>query len=282
MKIDFFTGRTVLVATKHGKEKVISSIVEDALHLKTWTPADYDTDIFGTFTGEKERQNDPLTTARQKCLMALEKYNYDLAIASEGSFGPHPSWSFLPCDEEYLILIDTKNNLEFFIREISTETNFAGSVIQNTDQLQSFAESVFFPSHALIIKDKKEHFKEVRKGIEDWFDLFAAYDHFMHLYGQVYAETDMRAHKNPTRMQVIQKAAELLSAGLLSLCPSCGYPGFIVRQHKTGLPCKICRQPTKSTLSQTSICQHCGYSEEKWYPHGKTNENPGYCDFCNP
>lgn len=282
MKTDFFYDRTVLIATKHGKEQVISPIFQEALSLKTWTPPDFDTDIFGTFSGETERQHDPLTTARQKCLMALEKYHFDLAIASEGSFGPHPHWTFLPCDEEFLILVDKKNKLEIFIREISTETNFAGSIIQNTDELQSFAESVFFPGHALIIKDKKDEFSELKKGIADWYELYTTFDYFLHRYGQVYVETDMRAHLNPSRMKVIQKAAQTLSRSLLSICPSCDYPGFIVRDYKTGLPCKICHEPTKSILIHTSTCQNCGYSEEKYYPDGKMYEDPLYCDFCNP
>ena len=67
-----------------------------------------DTDQLGTFTGEVERKSDPITTARNKCVVAMELSNCDLAIASEGSFGPHPSISFIPADDEFLLFIDKK------------------------------------------------------------------------------------------------------------------------------------------------------------------------------
>lgn len=282
MKTDFFFCRTLLIATKHGKEQVIGPILQETMGLTTWTPSDYDTDIFGNFTGETVRQHDPLTTARKKCLLALEKYNFDLGIASEGSFGPHPSLAFFPGDEEFLILIDKKNKLEIVIREVSTETNFSGSELRNTDELQAFAESVLFPGHALIIKDKKYHFSEVRKGIDDWIELYTTFDYFFHKYGKVYAETDMRAHLNPSRMKVIQKATDSLVQRMLSACPSCHFPGFSVREYKTGLPCQLCHEPTKSTLSHTSTCQYCGHSEVKYFPRGTMYEDPAYCDICNP
>ncbi len=86
-----FEGRYLVIATKHNKEKVIAPILERELGVKCFVPVNLDTDALGTFTGEVERKDDPITTARKKCLLAMELENCDMAIASEGSFGPHPS-----------------------------------------------------------------------------------------------------------------------------------------------------------------------------------------------
>jgi hypothetical protein len=92
-----FKGRSLVIATKHEKEKVITPLLEEALGVVCFIPEGFDTDTLGTFTGEIERKLDPISTARQKCLMAMKVSNCDLGIASEGSFGPHPSLFFCKC-----------------------------------------------------------------------------------------------------------------------------------------------------------------------------------------
>jgi hypothetical protein len=100
-----FKGRNLIIATKHSKEKVIAPIVEKELGVKCFVSLDLDTDLLGTFTGEIERKDDPVTSARNKCLMSMELTNCDLAIASEGSFGPHPTLYFIPADDEILVFV---------------------------------------------------------------------------------------------------------------------------------------------------------------------------------
>ena len=55
-----FNERKLLIATKHGKEKVIAPIIEKALSVSCHTANNFDTDLLGTFTGEVERTQDPL------------------------------------------------------------------------------------------------------------------------------------------------------------------------------------------------------------------------------
>jgi hypothetical protein len=277
-----FKGRDLLIATKHKKEKVIAPILERELGVKCFISADFDTDELGTFTGEVERKYDPITTARNKCLLAMNLANCDLAIASEGSFGTHPTLFFAHADDEFLLFIDKKNNLEIIVREISMETNFNGSVITNKSQLDEFMDKVKFPSHGLIVRKTATDFTEIKKGITNWNELSVAYDHFFKLYGSVYVETDMRAMYNPTRMTVIENAAVKLANKINSLCPSCNTPGFGITAAKQGLPCELCRFPTRSTLSHIYTCQKCSYSKEEKYPNDKQFEDPTYCDICNP
>ena len=80
--------------------------------MRCFTPQEFDTDRFGIFTGEVPRPQDALNTLRIKCTQAMELYGYDLAIASEGSFGAHPSLFFVPADEEWLIFIERKTILK--------------------------------------------------------------------------------------------------------------------------------------------------------------------------
>lgn len=86
-----FEGRKVLIATKHKKELVIAPILEKELSISSYVSEQFDTDILGTFSGEIERKDDALTTLRNKCIHAANASNSDLVIASEGSFGAHPS-----------------------------------------------------------------------------------------------------------------------------------------------------------------------------------------------
>ncbi len=277
-----FEGRKIVIATKHLKEKVIAPFLEKELGAICFVDATFDTDEFGTFAGEVERKDDPLTTIRNKCIRAMELNNCDLGIASEGSFGPHPSIFFIPADDELLIFIDKKNDLEIVVRELSTETNFNGKVILSKDELISFANKVQFPSHALILKQSKDDYSEMVKGITNWDLLFNLYHQFYNKNGLVYVETDMRAMYNPTRMNVIAKATEKLVKKIQSICPACETPGFGVTDIKSGLPCALCNFPTKSTLSFIYVCKKCAFEKEEKYPHGKLKEDAMYCDMCNP
>ncbi|MFX5009088.1 DUF6671 family protein, partial [Acinetobacter baumannii] len=83
-------------------------LLEEALGVTCIIPAEFNSDIFGTFSGEIERELNPLETARKKCYAAMELTGCYLAIASEGSFGAHPIIGFVPADEELLVLIDRK------------------------------------------------------------------------------------------------------------------------------------------------------------------------------
>ena len=277
-----FAGRNLLIASKHKKERVIAPLVVEALGIKDVFISDFDTDSLGTFSGEISRKEDPITTVRKKCLKAMEFSNCDLAIANEGSFGQHPSFFFSAANEEFIVLIDQKNKLEIIERVISTETNFDAKTITSEEELLAFCENVQFPSHAVILRPAENDYTEIFKGIQDIHELKEAYKLLVSHYSTVYIETDMRAHKNPSRMKVIEEATKKLIEKIKSTCPICNRPGYSITEALPGLPCKQCHLPTKSTLSHIYSCIGCGHQQEKKYPHTKTWEDPTYCDFCNP
>lgn len=277
-----FENRKLFIATKHNKDQVIAPILEKELGVICFTDNTYDTDALGTFTGEIERTMDPISTAREKCLRGMQLNACDLGIASEGSFGPHPSMFFAHADDEFLIFIDRANNLEIVIRELSTETNFNGEIVHSEKELIEFAHKIGFPDHALILKKAQEDFTEIFKGIKDIEKLKIIF-HQLHAQNKsVYVETDMRAMNNPTRMKVIKKATEKLVEKIKSTCPRCNMPGFCITDAKKGLRCSLCNSPTRSVLSYIYECQHCHFTKEDEYPNHKTSEDPMYCDYCNP
>lgn len=277
-----FTGRKLIIATKHHKEQVIAPLVENALGVTCFINDNLDTDLLGTFTGEVERESDPIATVRKKCLKAMELSNCDLGVASEGSFGPHPSSFFAVADDEFLIFIDQKNNLEIIVRELSMETNFNGQEVTTEKELLDFAAAVAFPSHGLILRASKTDHLNTTKGITDLNILKDTFDQLINGFNTAYVETDMRALYNPSRMKVIKAAAEKLVLKIQSLCPNCDQPGFGITEVKTGLECNLCGAPTNSILSHIYECERCKFQKETVYPHQKTSEDPMYCDYCNP
>lgn len=280
MGSDLFKDRKLLIATKHKKEQVIAPLLEEYLGVVCFVDHTFDTDTLGTFTGEVERKLNPIEAARKKCLLAMEVSNVDLVIASEGSFAPHPTMFFANADEEFLVLIDKKNNLEIVARELSLDTNFNASLIPSEEELLEFAELVNFPSHGLILRKSKSNFEGISKGISDIETLKKAYKNIEG--NEAYVETDMRAMYNPTRMKVIETATKKLIDKVTSCCPNCDMPGFEITDTKPGLPCNLCGSDTQSILSVTYSCKHCNFTEEKMYPNGKETEDPTYCNYCNP
>jgi hypothetical protein len=174
-----FKNRLLVIATKHYKEKVIAPVFENEFGVKCFVPQDFDTDEWGTFSGEVERLNDPITTARTKCLEAMKAAKVDLAIASEGSFGPHPTIFFVSADDELTLFIDKKNNLEIVARELSTETNFNVTDIKTEAELMEFAKNAKFPSHGLIIRKSSNELKEIVKGITNKEQLKSTFNFFI-------------------------------------------------------------------------------------------------------
>ncbi len=277
-----FSGRKLLIATMHGKEAVIAPVLEKHMGVKCTVTSNFDTDYFGTFTGEVERETDPLTTARKKCLMALEFGLCDMALASEGSFGSHPLIPFMPADDEWLFFVDKKNSLEVFAREVSSSTNFASAVVRSMQELMNFANRAQFPSHGLILRPSENDRLRIVKGITDMDTLQKWFLEYSAINGSAFVETDMRAMYNPSRMAVIEKATEKLVKKLASTCPICDTPGFSIADARLGLPCEICNTPTKTPMYYILRCAKCGFESQEQPAHKKKFETPMFCDYCNP
>ncbi len=98
---------------------------------------------------------------------------------------------------------------------------------------------------------------------------------------KVYIETDIRAHRNPARMQNIAKATEDLIKNIKSLCPKCGVPGFIVTGVKRGISCALCSRPTDNPTSLMYKCFKCEYPQDLALHDSTLTADLATCEYCN-
>jgi len=278
----YFEGRKLVIATKHAKEKVIAPRLTHAFQLDCFVSDKIDTDLLGTFTGEVERVLSAYESAKRKCNWAMDVMHANLAIASEGSFGPHPSFPFMAAHEEMLLLIDRKNNWEFLVKSLTTDTNFYSLQVETLEQLEPLVQRVQFPSHALIVKKASHDATHCCKGIQSSNDLQRTVQHFIDTYGSCQVETDMRAMYNPTRMHMISELTDKLINQMRQTCPACSTPGFRITDIERGLPCALCGSPTRGIAHEIFSCQACSYSDNRKRPDAPEKEDSMYCDFCNP
>jgi len=275
-----FANRIAAIATMHQKERVITPILHQEFGITTIVPANFNTDQFGTFTREIERTGAQIAAARHKAKAALAITGLDLAIASEGSFFPHPSFPIIAANREILLLIDRANNLEIIGELFSTDTNFEHRLVKNQQEAEDFANRIGFPAHALIAiaPDGK-----ITKGINTIPVLNQVIELSINEFPNqpIHLETDMRASHNPTRMTNIQQVTWDLVKKMQSLCPKCNSPGFAIEAYKPGLLCGYCGIPTTQILAEVYKCHKCGFSEERIYSNQLTAD-PQYCLFCNP
>ena len=279
----FFRGRRAVLLTKHKKERVIKPLFEEATGCQVLVEADFDTDLFGTFTRETARTGTQLEAARLKASKGMELHDVDLALASEGSFGPHPVVPFVPLNREIVLLVDAREGLEICGEYVGSETNYEQKLVTNWSEAEQFAMKIGFPDHYLVLRPDHERHTSIIKEIHSWEGLREALEWGLvrSVTGQVYLETDMRAHANQTRMQNIKKAAADLVKKVCQQCPACGAPGFAVAEKKKGLPCEWCGQPTGEVAASVFRCLACAFVKEELAPPG-VKAPAGRCFYCNP
>jgi hypothetical protein len=281
-----FSNRVGILATMHQKERVIAPILEQELGIKVIVPQDFNTDVFGTFTREVKRPGSQITAARLKAEKALEISGESLAIASEGSFAPHPILPDIYSNREIIILLDKQNELEIIGMEFSTATNFNYQVVETISEAYEFAELVGFPEHGLVVsfQQSTKNSNEIIKGIITEAKLIETFTFALNnsLDGKVHLETDMRAIYNPTRMKNIEKATYNLLSKINSCCPNCSAPGFDITEQIKGLPCAVCHTPTNLIHTVIYQCQKCNFMQKKLFPDYVEFADPAQCIYCNP
>lgn len=281
-----YNGNCIILTTKHSKSIAIAPPFFNTLGA---TIIEYvvDTDKLGTFSGEIKREGSALECARKKCEWSLNEISnmVDFAIASEGSFGPHPFIPILPCDQEILYFIDRKRDFHLHLSYITVKTNYRTESVKSLEALHKFAKQTSFPSHALIMRPNNRETKNpIFKGINTYQALKDAFKECIKYSeeGEVWLETDMRAQFNPSRMNAIGELATKLSNRLKTNCPCCNNPGWGQIRCKNGLICRCCGSETELVKSEIFGCVKCDYQEHRDRSDGKTEADPGNCQYCNP
>jgi len=283
MENKYFKYRKIIIATKHEKEKVMAPILERELCVQVIISKDFDTDQFGTFTGDKKRAGNQLEAARKKALEAMKHAGVDLGISSEGSFGSHPQIPWVSSNLELVLLVDKLNGIEIVGQSRSSETNFSGDYVSSVEEAREVVQKWGFPIHGVVVRNK-ENGKIIYKGITTDAELEVR---VLELLGRIFVrkvfiETDLRAHMNPTRMKNIVSATEDLVRNAKSLCPECGCPGFVIFDVKRELRCVGCGADTNMVSMCIYGCQKCNYKEDRVPTNTQGYADPGECDKCNP
>lgn len=273
----------IIIATMHGKESVIQPILEKQFQAQVSVCTGMNTDAFGTFTRDRKRPGDQLKTCILKAKAALKNSNADFAIASEGSFGNHPSCPFLPLNLEVVVLVGRDNNDVIIGESSTTDVLAAHTTVSSSQEALHFAEKFDFPRHGIIVRKHKSHVRSMRKDILDGQELVEAVETLLKrpFTKSVFLETDLRAHRNPTRMKNIEQATLNLLTNLANECPSCGKAGFRLLYQKSGLPCSWCNTPTHAPAVDVFGCFHCPFRQQKPC-EGRVYAEPAECERCNP
>lgn len=281
---EFFVGRTLILGTKHKKERVLAPILERELGVRIVVPDNFDTDKFGTFTLDIARKGSQLETARRKAMAVMDLLDADLCLVSEGSFGTHPNIPFVQSNLELVLLVDRKHGFEIHGHYRSEETNAASLYVSSVVEAKQFAEEIGFPHHGLVVRRSERSKRDIFKDISSYKDLEEKVSYLLNKFfvKKVYLETDLRAHANPTRMKNIEQAAVDLIKNIKSACPECATPGFAVIDVVRGLPCGGCGQKTDLPLTVVRECQKCKFKHHYPYSESKTYADPGTCGYCNP
>ncbi|MGE5408205.1 MAG: DUF6671 family protein [Syntrophothermus sp.] len=281
-----YRGAGAILTTQHGKEAAIAPALLAAPGLEVRPTEGVDTDALGTFTGEIARPAPPGPTAIRKAKLGIEESGLPRALASEGSFGPHPGAFVVAAGLELIAFVDAERGIEIVESRLSARTNFASRTCSDLDaETEEFLRGVGFPSHAVIARPNAGGGRaDLVKGLTDPGRLGRAIARSAGRSedGRARLETDMRAHLNPTRMAEIATVADALGRRLATLCPDCSAPGFGRLESRRGLPCSSCGTPTDRVAEEVLGCAGCGARRAAPRGDGLEAASPASCPACNP
>jgi hypothetical protein len=270
----------------HAKEKAIAPIFRNKLAMEIEVAPGINTDTLGTFTGEIPRAGTIQDAAIAKARLGMAATGLSIGIASEGSYGPHPSFPFIPAGIELMVVVDDELGIIVSEHLIDDAPVFNHILTADSGGAAGFLDQIGFPEHAVIVRpnEVEQAVCPIHKGLRTTEALtHAIADCSAHSRdGMALVQTDMRAHMNPTRMAALGRLAALLCDRLATPCPACGIPGYDQIDTEPGLPCEWCGSPSVSVRHLVFGCVTCEHREKRPRPDGRTQADPGHCPECNP
>ena len=276
-----YAGQIVAFGTQHGKEHQVAPAFAAVLHAEVVAPPDFDTDQFGTFSGEAPRTLSPVDAARAKARLAMAALATPYGLASEASYGPLPGLG-LPGHEELLIFLDAERGIEVVEGERTLTTPGGRCRVASLSEARPCLEQAAFPAQAVIVRAAAGDGLPIHKGIADLHHLEQAIQDAARRSADVHVvlEPDLRAHHNPTRRALLARLGHRLAQRLATPCPVCSTPGYGRRTTRIGLPCAACGWPTDLVSADIHGCQRCHHQHRQ--PRRGTTAEPRWCDRCNP
>lgn len=266
---------TLAFLTQHGKLVAVQSPLLQAGFAVVIVEG-FDTDTLGTFTGETARRGSQLDAATAKAKLAAELSGNRYGLGSEGSYGPDPYVGLTAWACEVLVWWDVQEQHAVFAVVQGAQTNYAQCTSTSWEQAKEFAHEAGFPEHGIIVG--KPLGTAFSKTCTNWQLLEFQTRQALQL-GPVWLETDMRAHRNPTRMALIGQCAQELAQLLQCTCPACNRGGFGQQTPIVGALCESCGFSTGAVRAKRIQCSACGYAQELLL---QRTVPAARCERCNP
>lgn len=267
--------QALALLTRHGKAAVLGPVAEE-LGLTLRLVDDFDTDSLGTFTLEQPRQGSQFEAALTKARLACERSGCRWGLGSEGSFGPDPYMGQAPWGVELLVLHDARTNSQVHAVAQGPATAYRQASVANLEAVLAFASEMGFPAQGLIVG--RSHEPWFHKELRDLEALRAQVAPAL-AQGEVWLETDMRAHRNPARMAMIAQAGQALVQRLRERCPRCEARGWGPVGLITGARCECCGHATSAARAQRLGCPVCSHEAEQVL---RETVPAARCELCNP
>lgn len=274
-----YAGLTFGILTQHGKEHVLEPIFRAGLGARVVRVEGFDTDLLGTFTGERPRVGTQREAARAKAERAVGLSGLPVGLGSEGAFTTDPVTGLLPLDVELIVAWDPRAGVEVVGRASSPDATAFRRRVTDLEALETLAREVGFPEQGLVLEPDGAPEARV-KGVADWDTLEAAALAALDRDVDLWVEAELRAHLNPRRRAVIAAAASDLVVRLATPCPACGGYGFGRVRMAPGRPCVDCGTPTARAAAEVWGCPRCAFEETR--PLAGPGADPAECPSCNP
>jgi hypothetical protein len=270
------------LATIHGKELAIAPPFRRVLDAEVMVAPGLDTDLLGTFSGEVPRPDALVETCVLKAELAFRTLDVDCALANEGSYGPIDRVPLMPSGMEIMAFIDRRRGVRLIETLASSRTNWRLWRFKAGDpRVVPAVKALGFPSFGVFVIAGSDPSRPV-KDLSRLEDVVSAVDREASRSqdGEAILISDMRAHRNPTRMGVLRALAWKLAKRLERLCPHCRAPGFGAIGTRRGLPCEACGTPTHWIAFTVEGCTACGHTEARPRGDGRCTAPNLSCVTC--
>lgn len=271
----------VAVATKHGK---LSQIAPAFDGLKDWQLelAPIDTDEFGTFSGEVERNLSPRETVIKKAKAGARSLGLDYGIASEGTIGAHPYLPFINSDYELMAFVCLSKDVAVVESYLSADITAYSQDVSHSSDLEEMFHNLDLPNHAVNIVVETKSERQVHKGFTDMHEVQKIIEqHLADEAKSVRVESDFRAMNSPSRQANIAICAQRLALRVGANCPGCSHFGWGIVGYQYGLPCLSCGLMNESVANAEKFgCLSCDFVELNGF--AQESIDPSRCELCNP
>ena len=269
------------LATIHAKERAVAPPFRRLMGAEIVVAPNLDTDALGTFSGEIPRPDALVETSLLKAELVFRAMDVDCGIASEGSYGPIDRLPLNAGGLEIMAFVDRKRGIRLVETLVTHRTNWRLLRFKAGDpRIAAAVTALGFPDYGVFVL--RSDWSHPIKGLTRLDDVVSAMRQQADSSpdGVSVLISDMRAHRNPTRMKVLRALSWKLAKRLAVLCPKCKAPGFGHIDSRRGLPCEDCGTATHWIDFEIDGCAACGHAMSRPRKDGRKTASRLSCKAC--